>query len=283
LGGGNWNYPKISGMDTFSGKIIHSMQYRNALEHKSKRVFIIGSGTSAHDIAADHCAQGVDVTIFQRSPIYVMTSAAKNAMTSGVYCENGPPLEVADCLNASFPNLFMAGEFGQRMTATLAKMDQDTLDGLDRAGFQRNLGIDNTGLILLAWNRAGGYYIDSGASRLIADGRIKIKNGTGISSITRTGIAFEDGTETVADVIIFATGLGDARDTVREICGDAIASRCTAIWGLDKEGELNGCWKEFGVPRLWYISGGLGQCRFHSKHVALQIKAMQVGTHGPRY
>lgn len=47
---------------------------------------------------------------------------------------------------------------------------------------------------------------DSGASKLIADGRIKIKNGTGISKITRTGIAFEDGTETVADVIIFATG-----------------------------------------------------------------------------
>ena len=65
-----------------------------------------------------------DVTIFQRSPIYVMTSAAKNAMTSGVYCENGPPLGVADCLNASFPNLLMAGEFGQRMTTTLAQMDK---------------------------------------------------------------------------------------------------------------------------------------------------------------
>lgn len=113
---------------------------------------------------------------------------------------------------------------------------------------------------------------DSGASSLIADGRIKIKNGTQISRITETGIAFEDGTETVADVIIFATGcvsylsyplslinaflsLGDARDTVREICGDDVASRCTPIWGLDEEGELNGCWKEFGVPRLWYISG----------------------------
>lgn len=65
-----------------------------------------------------------DVTIFQRSPVYIMTSAAKNAMTAGVYHENGPPLEVADCLNASFPNLFMAGEFGRRMTAALAKMDK---------------------------------------------------------------------------------------------------------------------------------------------------------------
>lgn len=113
---------------------------------------------------------------------------------------------------------------------------------------------------------------DSGASSLIADGRIKVKNGTGISRITGTGISFEDGTETTADVIIFATGyifyfshglsdinhflsLGDARDTVREICGDSIASRCTSIWGLDNEGELNGCFKEFGVPRLWYVSG----------------------------
>lgn len=47
---------------------------------------------------------------------------------------------------------------------------------------------------------------DTGASRLIADGRIKVKNGTGISRITRTGVSFEDGTETMADVIIFATG-----------------------------------------------------------------------------
>ncbi|KAG8220291.1 FAD/NAD(P)-binding domain-containing protein [Butyriboletus roseoflavus] len=247
LGGGKWNYPKIPGMDTFSGKIMHSMQYRNALEHKSKRVFIIGSGTSAHDIAVDHCAAGIDVTIFQRSPIYVMTSAAKHAMSAGVYCENGSPLEVADCLNASYPNLIMAGEFGQRLTATLAQMDQDTLDGLDGAGFQRSMGINDTGLILLAWQRAGGYYIDSGASKLIAEGRIKIKNGTGISRITETGISFEDGTETTADVIVFATGLGNARDTVREICGDTVASRCTSIWGLDEEGELNGCWKEFGV------------------------------------
>lgn len=150
---------------------------------------------------------------------------------------------------------------------------------------------------------------DSGASKLITEGRIKIKNGTGISRITETGISFEDGTETTADVIIFATGyslylfmwlvsylssflrLGNSRDTVREICGDTLASRCTPIWGLDEEGELNGCWKEFGVPRLWYISGkqyshfsyirtiaesrlnlegGLGHGRFHSKHVALR-------------
>lgn len=42
---------------------MHSMQFKNALEHKSKRVFIIGSATSAHDIAADHCAQGIGQSV----------------------------------------------------------------------------------------------------------------------------------------------------------------------------------------------------------------------------
>ena len=111
-----------------------------------------------------------------------MTSAAKHAMSAEIYCENGPPLEVADCLNASYPNLIIAGEFGQRMTATLAQMDQyvdlvwgvpeftitlvrEMLDGLDRVGFQRSMGIDGTGLILLAWERYG-YPISGIVARL---------------------------------------------------------------------------------------------------------------------
>ncbi|KZP29876.1 FAD/NAD(P)-binding domain-containing protein [Athelia psychrophila] len=284
VGGGTSNFPKYPGMDIFSGKLLHSFQYKDASEHKSKKVFIIGSGSSGHDIAFDHCNQGiVDVTIFQRSPTYVMSGRAKTAMSEGIYCENGPPLEVADCLNASFPTAFMIRGLAQRMTASLAEMDKDLLDGLDKRGFKRDLGIDDTGIVLLAWQRAGGYYIDAGASQLIAEGRIKVKNDTKISRITEHGILFEDGSEIPADVIIFATGLGDSRETVRAICGDKVASECTPIWGLDAEGELQGCWREFGVPNLWYMSGGLGQCRFHSKHVALQIKAMQAGIYGPRY
>lgn len=66
----------------------------------------------------------VDVTIFQRSPTYVMSGRAKTAMSEGIYCENGPPLEVADCLNASFPTAFMIRGLAQRMTASLAEMDK---------------------------------------------------------------------------------------------------------------------------------------------------------------
>jgi putative flavoprotein involved in K+ transport len=34
-------------------------------------------------------------------------------------------------------------------------------------------------------------------------------------------------------------------------------------------------------PGLWFIAGGLAQCRINSKYLALQIKAMELGTLGP--
>lgn len=52
----------------------------------------------------------------------------------------------------------------------------------------------------------GGYYIDVGASRLIADGKIKIKQGVEVEKLTAKGVLFADGTEIEADMIVMATG-----------------------------------------------------------------------------
>jgi NADH dehydrogenase FAD-containing subunit len=48
--------------------------------------------------------------------------------------------------------------------------------------------------------------IDVGASQMIIDGKIKIKNGSAIERFTKDGIKFADGSELSADVVIFATG-----------------------------------------------------------------------------
>lgn len=63
---------------------------------------------TAHDICADYYEHGVDVTMFQRSSTYVMTT--KNGvrlLLEGLYSETSPPTDVADRLNASFPNRLM--------------------------------------------------------------------------------------------------------------------------------------------------------------------------------
>jgi hypothetical protein len=47
---------------------------------------------------------------------------------------------------------------------------------------------------------------DVGASQLIIDGKIKLKNDSHIERFTETGIKFQNGSELPADVVIFATG-----------------------------------------------------------------------------
>ena len=47
---------------------------------------------------------------------------------------------------------------------------------------------------------------DVGASQMIIDGKIKLKNETQISRFTEKGLEFEDGSKLDADTVIFATG-----------------------------------------------------------------------------
>ena len=47
---------------------------------------------------------------------------------------------------------------------------------------------------------------DVGASQLLIDGKIKLKNDSRIRRFTKTGFEFEDGSTVDADVVMFATG-----------------------------------------------------------------------------
>lgn len=47
---------------------------------------------------------------------------------------------------------------------------------------------------------------DVGASQMIIDGKIKLKNDSQIAEFTEGGLKFENGSELPADVIVFATG-----------------------------------------------------------------------------
>ncbi|KAJ7257380.1 hypothetical protein C8J57DRAFT_1235096 [Mycena rebaudengoi] len=127
------------------------------------------------------------------------------------------------------------------------------------------------------------YPLDVGASQLLIDGKIKLKNDSQIAEFAETGLKFENSNELAADVVVFATGHSNARDTVRKICGDTVADRCKRIWGLNVEGEVNGAWRDLKMPRFGYMIGNLALTRFHSKHVAFQIKAIEECLFGKRY
>ena len=43
--------------------------------------------------------------------------------------------------------------------------------------------------------------------------------------------------------------------TIRQIFEDNVSERIPPVWGLNQEGEINGCFRELGTPGLWNIMG----------------------------
>ena len=181
-------------------------------------------------------------------------------------------------INFSFPNP-VAKRLQIDATADMVRRDSALLRGLTAAGFALDNGPDSSGLWMKYLHRGGGYYIDVGASQLIVDGKIKIKQGQGISRLNAHSITFTDGTELAADEIVFATGYQNMRQTARKIFGDELAGRVTDVWGFDEEGETRTMWRPSGHPGFWFFGGNLALCRFYSRLLALQIQALVVGVH----
>jgi cation diffusion facilitator CzcD-associated flavoprotein CzcO len=282
---GEINFPShIKGLDRFKGnRLVHSSQFTEVAEDgKGKKAIVVGSCNSAHDLAQDYFENGYDVTMVQRSSTHVVDrKTLGDLMLGGAYCEDGPATQDADILFFGAPNAVIKTLCIQ-LTRKMADIDKATLSGLTAAGFKLDRGPDDAGLWLKYLQRGGGYYIDVGASQLIVDGKIKIKQGQEISEIRERSVVFADGDELPADEIVFATGYQNMRTTARKLFGDALADRVGDVWGLDAAGELRGVWRRSGHPGFWFVGGNLAICRVFSRFWALQIKALEEGlcTHG---
>ena len=64
---------------------------------------------------------------------------------------------------------------------------------------------------------------------------------------------------------------------MRKLFGDEVVERVGPIWGFGEGQELRNMYTRTGQPGLWFIAGGLAQCRINSKYLALQIKAIEEG------
>ena len=67
--------PTFPGQDDFKGSVYHGSHHKDASDHdvSGKRVVVVGTGNSGHDIAQNFCENGAEsVTMLQRSGTYVL-------------------------------------------------------------------------------------------------------------------------------------------------------------------------------------------------------------------
>jgi putative flavoprotein involved in K+ transport len=76
---------------------------------------------------------------------------------------------------------------------------------------------------------------------------------------------------------VLATGYQRQEELVRKLFGEDVAGRVGTIWGFGEDQELRNMYTRTAQPGLWFIAGGLAQCRINSKYLALQIKAIEQG------
>jgi cation diffusion facilitator CzcD-associated flavoprotein CzcO len=267
---------EIPGAADFTGQLRHAIEYAGGVPATGLRALVVGSGSSAHDVAQDLYEAGAQVTMLQRSSTCVVSLEPGAARAYSIYREDGPPTEDCDLVNNSFP-LPLLAELHKDMTERIAQLDDTLLRGLRAAGFQLDFGEDGSGFLMKYHRTGGGYYINVGCSDLIVAGKVKVKHGTEIARLDARAVRFTDGTAMDADLIVVATGYQNMSESVRALFGDDVAARVGPVWGLDAEGEVRAMWRRTGQPGLWIMGGSLQQCRPYSKYLALQIKGAQEG------
>ncbi|OLT23124.1 hypothetical protein BJF78_07030 [Pseudonocardia sp. CNS-139] len=268
------NLPAVPGLDDFAGPVVHSGAFVDGTAYAGKRVTVLGSGNSGHDVAQELHACGAAVTMVQRSPTTVVSVGPDAAGRVYALYGEGPSTADCDLITTSVPYSLLRRSY-QIVTRQLAELDRGLHDRLRAAGFRIDHGTDGTGFQMKYLRRGGGYYLDVGCSGLIADGGIELLQSAAIDRFVAGGVRLTDNTERPADAVVLATGYKPQQELVRVLFGDELADRVGPVWGYDDEGELRNMWRRTGQEGLWFTAGSLAQCRIYSRFLALQIKACE--------
>ena len=290
------NVPKLPGAESFEGEQHHSSQHTGPEAYKGKKCVVLGSNNSAHDICAALWEHGADVTMIQRSSTHIAPSDSLMELAlGGLYSEAavkaGVTTDKADLIFASIPYKIMA-PMQVPVYDEMKKRDAALYARLEKAGFLLDFGPDGSGLFMKYLRRGSGYYIDVGASELVANGSIKLRSGVSIERINPHSVKLSDGTELPAELIVYATGYGSMNGWLADLISPELADQVGKVWGLGSdtekdpgpwEGELRNMWKPTQAPNLWFHGGNLHQSRHYSQFLALQLKARLEGLPTPVY
>jgi hypothetical protein len=265
--------PEIEGLDTFNGDVIHSEGFDSGAPYAGKNAIVIGTGSSANDIALDLHSFGCNTTIVQRGSTTVVSIDPSAKLNYALY-EEGPPIEDCDLIaSAATPPLIL--EAYKMAVKRMVDLDRDMINGLKRIGFKFDLGEDDTGHQMKYRRRGGGYNLDAGSSELMIRGEIGLLHNETIERYCPEGALLKDGTIVPADLVVLATGYYPQAELVRRALGPEIAEKIGPIWGEDEQGELANMFKRTPQEGAWFIAGSLTQCRIYSKVLALQIKSIE--------
>jgi cation diffusion facilitator CzcD-associated flavoprotein CzcO len=271
--------PDLPGLKNFTGDVIHTADFSDGARWRGRKALVVGMGSSAHDVAQDLYSHGTETTLIQRGSATVVSIDPSAKLPYAIY--DGIPIEDGDLL-VNTSTLPVLKTIWRQVSDRMVALDKKMIEGLIARGFKWDMGEDGTGHQMKIRTRYGGYILDGGCAQLIIDGKVGLLQQDTIERFVEGGALLKDGTLKAADLIVLATGFVPQQTVVRTLLGEDIANKVGPVWGIAPDGEMNNMWRRTAQPGLWFAGGSFSNCRFYSRFVALQIKAIEEGIVGMR-
>jgi monooxygenase len=195
--------PDFPGAADFAGRIVHPQQWPDDLYYAGKRVVVIGSGATAVTLVPEMARTAAHVTMLQRSPTYVVSRPAQDALANKL--RRKLPAGLAYHL-IRWRNVLFGMYFFQ-----LSRRKPERVKQLILGGVRMALGPDYDVATHFTprynpWDQRLCLVPDGDLFKAIRDQRASVVTNE-IDRFTATGIRLKDGSELPADIIVTATGL----------------------------------------------------------------------------
>lgn len=191
------------GQERFSGRIVHPQHWPEDLDHRGRRVVVIGSGATAVTLVPAMAEQAAQVTMLQRSPTYIASRPDVDPVAERLRAHLPDKLAHRLVRGKNIVSGTLIYQLCQRWPQRMARVLRDRVaehlpesvpvdphfspsyDPWD----QRLCLVPNADLF-----RA----LNGGAARIVTDG---------VREFTADGVRLESGEHLDADIIVTATGL----------------------------------------------------------------------------
>ena len=205
---GYYNYaagytPEWLGMGDFAGQIVHPQFWPEALDYTGKRVVVIGSGATAVTLVPEMAKTAASVTMLQRSPTYVVSRPAADAVAD--WLRRNLPAKLAYRL-VRFKNVSLGALFFRMARNKPAKVKAQLID-MVRGHLGPDYDVDTHFTPSYnPWDQRLCLVPDADLFEAIKAGRADVVTDT-IETFTVGGIRLASGKELAADIVVTATGL----------------------------------------------------------------------------
>ena len=195
--------PHFEGRETFGGRIVHPQHWPQDLDHRGRRVVVIGSGATAVTLVPAMADSAAHVTMLQRSPTYIIARPASDAMSQAL--RRWLPERAAYTLTR-WKNVLLGMAFFAWCRARPESAKRLILHGVRRAlGPGADVARDFTPHYN-PWDQRLCLVPDADLFRVLRAGKASVVTDH-VERFTESGIRLRSGRELPADIVVTATGL----------------------------------------------------------------------------